>query len=134
MTTELYWLTLTVLLTSLIWVPYILDRLFCNGNSPIAVLANRGSDNLSKNAWAIRLMAAHKNAVENLVVFAPLVLVLHQVGIITNLTIIACIIYFFARLAHILVYTFGIPFLRTIAFAVGFFCQLALALTLLGII
>ena len=134
MTTELYWLTLTVLLTSLIWVPYILDRLFCNGNSPIAVLANRGSDNLSKNAWAIRLMAAHKNAVENLVVFAPLVLVLHQVGISTNLTINACIIYFFARLAHILVYTFGIPFLRTIAFAVGFFCQLALALTLLGII
>jgi hypothetical protein len=34
MTTELYWLTLTVLTTALFWVPYILDRLAVRGVWP----------------------------------------------------------------------------------------------------
>jgi hypothetical protein len=31
MTTELYWLTLTVLMTALFWVPYFLDRVAVRG-------------------------------------------------------------------------------------------------------
>ena len=31
MTTELYWLTLTALMTALFWVPYVLNRMVMNG-------------------------------------------------------------------------------------------------------
>ena len=31
MTTELYWLTLTALMTALFWVPYVLDRMVMSG-------------------------------------------------------------------------------------------------------
>ena len=34
MTTELYWMTLTVLMTALFWVPYILDRVAVRGLMP----------------------------------------------------------------------------------------------------
>ena len=77
-------------------------------------------------------MAAHKNAVENLVVFAPAVLVAHLVGVSSGVTTTAAILYFFARLAHYVVYTAGIPVARTLAFAVGAFSTLAIALAVLG--
>jgi uncharacterized MAPEG superfamily protein len=82
--------------------------------------------------WAERLMRAHANAVENLVIFAPLVLILHITGMSTQATSYACMIYFFTRLSHLLLYTFGIPFFRTIAFFIGFMCQMVLGLSILG--
>lgn len=40
--------------------------------------------------------------------------------------------FFAARVAHAVIYTFGIPLLRTIAFFIGFVCQILLAGHLLG--
>lgn len=134
MPVELYWLTLTILMTALIWVPYIINRIIECEKGPFAAVWNPQPDLGPKAQWATRMMRAHSNAVENLVVFAPLVLILHQLGISNNLTMNVCAIYFFARVSHLLLYTFGVPLLRTIAFAVGCFCQLALVFTLLGII
>ena len=78
------------------------------------------------------MMRAHLNAVENLVIFAPLVLMLASTEISTPLTAGACRVYFFARAAHYLIFTFGIPMLRIPAFAVGVTAQLILACVLLG--
>lgn len=47
-------------------------------------------------------------------------------------TATACMIYFAARLAHYVIYLFGMPLLRTIAFAIGFGVQVFLALTILA--
>jgi uncharacterized MAPEG superfamily protein len=80
--------------------------------------------------WAERMKAAHYNAVENLVVFAALVLVANAAGISNDTTVLACKLYFWARLVHLLVYTFGIPWVRTLAFAVAWLCLVALALQL----
>ncbi|MGH1406949.1 MAG: MAPEG family protein [Rhodomicrobiaceae bacterium] len=132
MTPELYWLTLTALMTSLLWLPYIINRLAEMGIGQ--AVFNPNSDPSPNALWAKRMMCAHENAVENLVVFAPLVIVLHVTGAATSLTATAAMVYFFARLAHFLVYTFGIPGLRTIAFAVGFFCQLIIGLTALNVL
>ncbi len=63
---------------------------------------------------------------------APAVLVAHAVGISTPLTQTAVMVYFFARLVHYLVYTFGIPVVRTLAFAAGLLCQLSVLLAILG--
>jgi len=132
MTTELYWLVMTCMMTALLFVPYILNRMKEHGIVP--ALWNPQPDTRPKAPWAERLMRAHANAVENLVVFAPLVLALQVLGVSTALTASACTVYFFVRLAHAILYTFAVPLLRTVAFIIGFGCQMALALTLLRII
>ncbi len=78
--------------------------------------------------WANRLMFAHDNAVENLVIFAPLVLILNAIDYSTKWTVLACAVYFWSRVAHLVFYTFGIPVLRTLAFTVGFLAQAVLVL------
>jgi len=66
MSTELFWLVLTIAMTGLLWVPYILDRIMVRGL--MAAMANPSPKDKPQSAWAERLMAAHINAVENLVV------------------------------------------------------------------
>jgi uncharacterized MAPEG superfamily protein len=130
MSSELYWLTLTVILTGLMWVPYILDRIMVRGL--MGAMANPSPGDKPQSPWAQRLMNAHKNAVENLVIFAALVLTLDALSHSTAVTMLACAVYFWARLAHVIVYTLGIPVLRTLAFAVGFLAQVALMLAVFG--
>ena len=47
-------------------------------------------------------------------------------------TALACAVYFWARLAHVVVFWAGIPVLRTLAFTVGFLAQVALVLAVFG--
>ena len=130
MSRELMWLTLTVILTGLLWVPYILDRVMVRGL--MGAMANPSRSDKPQSPWAQRLYFAHSNAVENLVIFAALVLILDDIGHSTESTAIACAIYFWARLAHAIVYLLGIPVLRTLAFTVGFLAQAALVLAIFG--
>ena len=130
MTKELMWLTLTVILTGLLWVPYILDRIKVRGLK--ATLGNPTRTDKPQSPWAQRLYFAHTNAVDNLVIFAPLVLILDAQGYSTPGTVIACAVYFWARLAHAIVYAMGIPVVRTLAFSVGFLAQAALVLAVVG--
>jgi uncharacterized MAPEG superfamily protein len=130
MSRELMWLTLTVLLTGVMWIPYILDRVMVRGL--MGAMANPSRHDKPQSAWAQRLYFAHTNAVENLVIFAPLVLILDAMGHSTMSTAIACAVYFWARLAHAIIYTLGVPVLRTLAFTVGFLAQVALVLAVFG--
>ena len=130
MTREILWLTLTVILTGVLWIPYILDRIMVRG--VMGAMANPSRNDKPQSAWAQRLYFAHSNAVENLVVFAALVLILDTQGHSTMSTAIACAVYFWARLAHVIVYVLGVPVLRTLAFTVGFLAQVALALAVFG--
>jgi uncharacterized MAPEG superfamily protein len=130
MTKELLWLTLTIILTGLMWVPYILDRLKVRGL--MGTLANPSRNAKPQSPWAQRLYFAHTNAVENLIIFAPLVLILDAQGHSTESTVIACAAYFWSRLVHAIVYTMGVPVLRTLAFTVGFLAQAALVLAVFG--
>ena len=132
MSQELYWMVLTALMTGLFWVPYVLNRFAEIG----IISAVFGSDAppTAQAGWAQRMTKAHTNAVENLAVFVPLVLAVHLSGASSALTVSACMVYFYARLAHFIVYTLGIPALRTVAFLIGFACQLILALAFLGML
>jgi len=130
MSKELLWLTWTVVLTGVMWIPYILDRIQVRGLA--GAMANPAPTDKAHSLWAQRLMHAHRNAVENLVVFAPLVLILDALNISTPATVVACAVFFYARLAHAVVYTLGIPVARTLAFAVGFAAEVVLVLTILG--
>jgi uncharacterized MAPEG superfamily protein len=132
MSTEIFWLVLTVAMTGLFWVPYILDRITVRGL--MRAMANPSPADKAQSPWAERMMAAHTNAVENLVIFAPLVLVTQVLSIATATTAFACALYFWSRLAHVVVYTLGIPGLRTLSFAAGFVAQVLLVLAIFKVI
>ncbi len=130
MTTELHWLVLTILLTAILWLPYIINRLAEQGF--FTALWDPDGETETKIGWAERLMSAHTNAVENLVIFAPLVLIVHILSMNTELTAVASMLYFFSRLAHAILFTFRVPVLRIIAFFGGFIAQMILVFTLMG--
>src|ERR1700693_578744 len=132
MTREIFWLTLTVILTGLLWVPYILNR--CQVRGLGGAMANPSRNAKPHAEWANRPLFAHDNAVENLVIFAPLVLILAQIYYSTKWTVLACAVYFWPRVAHLIVYTLGLPVFRTLAFTVGFLAQAVLALAIFGIL
>ena len=128
---ELYWLILTILMTSLYWIPYIINRMLEQGILN-AIWDPLGSTYTEK-PWANRMMQAHSNAIENLALFAPLVILVQITGMNTSTTATACMIYFFTRLTHFLVFTFAIPVFRVVTFLVGFGVQILLGLILLGL-
>jgi uncharacterized MAPEG superfamily protein len=128
MSSELFWLVLTIAMTGLLWLPYILDRIMVRGL--MGAMANPSPTDKAQSLWARRLMDAHVNAVENLVIFAPLVLTARALSITTAVTAFACALYFWSRLVHAVVYTLGIPMVRTLSFAGGFVAQVLLVLAI----
>ena len=130
LSTELHWLIATILMTSMLWIPYILNRMFEQGILN-AIWDPQGYTE-TKRDWARRMMQAHENAVENLVIFAPLVVLVEVTGLNSEITASACILYFFTRMLHYLAFTFAVPIVRVVTFLVGFGVQVTLALTLLG--
>ena len=124
MKTELLYLVLVTMFTALLWVPYIVDRIAVRG---ILGAVGYPDDPKPQSPWARRLIKAHANAVENLVVFATLVLCAAALGISGSTLALAAMVYFWARVVHALAYTFAVPWVRTLAFAVGFFAQMAVA-------
>jgi len=69
--------------------------------------------------WAGRAGRAHHNMLENLVLFAALVLVAVATGRANGTTLLGAQIFFWARLAYALVYLAGIPWLRTAVWTVS---------------
>ena len=132
MPADLFWLTLTTAMTGLFWIPYILDRMMTRGL--MGAMDNPKPDAAPQSAWAERQMRAHANAVENLVIFASLVLTAHALGISNGVTACAVVLYFWSRLAHYVIYTFGIPVLRTLSFAGGFVAQAMLVLAIFKLV
>jgi uncharacterized MAPEG superfamily protein len=124
MSVELRYLALTCVLTGLLWVPYILNEIAVRG---LVNAVGYPPDPKPLAPWAQRLKCAHYNAVENLVVFAALVLVAEVAGIRSTAVASCAVVYFWARVVHAVAYTFAIPWVRTLSFTVGVGCQLCIA-------
>ena len=127
MTNELVSLTWVITLSAVMWVPYILNTLMVRG---LADAVGYPDEPKPLAPWAQRMKKAHYNSVENLVMFAALVLMLNQLGISNETTVLACNVYFWSRLVHFIVYSAGIPWLRTLSFAVGWVCVIGLLVQL----
>jgi uncharacterized MAPEG superfamily protein len=124
MNTDLLYLAAVAAFTGLLWLPYIVDRIVVRGL--LDAVGYASGTPKPQTPWAGRLHKAHLNAVENLVVFAALVLVAHALGLGAAITT-ACVAYLWARIVHAAAFTFAIPFVRTLAFFVGFLAQAAIA-------
>ena len=126
---ELAYLTWITVVTALLWVPYILDRFVAWG---IPDTVGYPQNPKPQAPWATRIKAAHANAVENLVVFAALVLVANALGISNGVTQMAAMIYFWSRIVHVVAYTFAVPWVRTLGFLGGFAAQMMFAWQILA--
>jgi len=124
MTVELKYLAVVTAFTALMWIPYMLNMITVRG---LLDVVGYPENPKPMAPWATRMKAAHYNAVENLVVFAALVLIARGAGVKRELTALACVTYFWARVVHFVAYTFRVPWVRTLAFVVGFLCQIVLA-------
>lgn len=129
MTSELMSLTAVTVFTAVLWMPYILNMIAIRG---VRDAVGYPDEPAPLSPWAAKMKAAHANAVENLVVFAALVLIANAADVSTDATVLACKVYFWARVVHALSYTFAIPLVRTLAFVTGFGCQMVIAIALLG--
>jgi uncharacterized MAPEG superfamily protein len=128
MTSELMSLTWVTALTALIWMPYVVNIILVRG---LVDAVGYPQDPEPMSPWAAKMKAAHANAVENLVVFATLVLIANAASVSNETTVMACTVYFWARVLHLVFYTLAIPWIRTVTFVIGFGCQVALVLQLI---
>ena len=69
--------------------------------------------------WGGRAARAHRNMLENLVLFAALVLAAAVAGKTNDTTLLGAQIFLWARVAYAVVYVAGIPWLRTGVWAVS---------------
>lgn len=69
--------------------------------------------------WAERARKGHLNMLENLALFAPLVLVAQMTGRTNATTALGAEIFFLARLIYVFVFAFGVPYLRTLVWTVS---------------
>lgn len=126
---ELIILALICLLTVMMWIPYIIARAARVNVAPAA--GNGHSPSTGLAPWAQRAQKAHANAVENLVIFAPLVVVAALLNVNNAITLIAAKVYLLARIVHYIAHTAGIPVIRTLAFQTGFVATVTIAIVIL---
>lgn len=130
METAYLYLALSGVLTLVLWIPYILARLFLWGlptflnNYPAGYPAVEPEPPL----WAQRAKRAHLNLVETLPAFIavliPALVLADSAGArIGDL----CQLFFYARLLHALVYTLGLPYLRTPTYLISWVAVLLIA-------
>src|SRR5882672_8009677 len=111
MTTELFYLLLTAILTGMIWIPVVTGYVLSRG--PLKPSDYKVAPSGPLPAWVNRANRAQVNAVENLATFAPVVLIAHAAGVSTAVTVTSAAVYFYARLAHALVHTTGFSRFKT---------------------
>lgn len=116
MTTELCCLVAASMLSLVMWIPYVLARIGAWGLFETLGYPQR---ELPQPAWALRMQKAHSNLTENLVPFAALVLAVQAAGLNNEMSALGATIFLWARVAHVVVYTLGIPVARTLTFAAG---------------
>ena len=78
-----------------------------------------------------RARRAHLNMLENIVLFATLVLIAAVAGKANATTAMGAMIFFWARLIYAVVYLIGVPWLRTIAWTVSVVGMIMIVMQLL---
>lgn len=117
MSQDYFWFGLILLVTALMWMPYILSAFVSWG---IVKTLTYDETVPALPAWAQRAKKAHANAIENLAILAPAVIGLWVIAPAESQSILLSLqIYFFARLAHYVLYIANVPLGRTITFLTG---------------
>ena len=116
MSPDLQYLLLSAILC---FVQMLIAATGANTQVGLPALAGNREDLPDMVGWAGRARRAHLNMIENLVLFAPLVLIAAVAGKANATTAMGAMIFFWARLAYAVIYLIGIPWLRTLAWFVS---------------
>ena len=118
MSTDLKYLAFTAILTASLWIPYVVCQVMTNGGLKPANYLDPTQRPIP--LWGRRADRAYINAVETFAPFAALVIVVHLAGKADGMTAFWAMAYFWLRLAHAVVYLLGVPYIRTVIFALGY--------------
>ena len=113
---ELTYLLFSVLLT---FVQVLIAAAAANQVVGLNMLAGNRDDVPAMTGFAGRARRAHLNMVENMVLFTALVLVAVVANKTNAMTAMGALIFFWGRLIYAVIYLLGIPWLRTVAWAVS---------------
>ena len=128
MSAELFYLFLTSILLTLMWIPHIIGQVKHGGPlQPEEYVKLRDSSELPH--WVKRANRAHINLVEQFGAFVGLVVVAHLLQVSTELTALAAAIYLWSRILHAVVMISGIKIamLRTLIFTASWAALLVIA-------
>ena len=94
------------------------------------LMAQAGSrDNLPEpTILRQRLLRLTANMLENLVLFAIVVLVANAAGVSNDTTVLGASIFFYARVGHAIIYAFGWPMIRPLFYFAGLYGIVIIAL------
>ncbi|HJQ60473.1 MAG TPA: MAPEG family protein [Vineibacter sp.] len=129
MGTELSLLTWSV---ALMFVQVVIAAQGASGQLGIATLAGNREDLPTISGWAGRARRAHLNMLENLVLFAILVLVAKVANKTDGMTALGAHLFFWGRLAYAVLYIAGIPWIRTGAWLVSVVGMVLIFIRLIG--
>ena len=128
LTPDLKYLLLSVLLC---FVQMLIAATGANQKVGLATLAGNREGLPELTGWAGRARRAHLNMVENLVLFAVLVLLAEVEDKNSAMTALGAAIFFWARLAYAVIYVAGVAWLRTAAWFVSVIGMAIIAFELL---
>jgi len=111
MTPDLKYLLFAVILT---FVQMLIAATGANQQVGLVTLAGNREGLPEMTSWAGRAKRAHLNMVENLVLFAALVLIAQVAGKANAMTALGASIFFWARLVYAGIYLAGISWVRTV--------------------
>jgi uncharacterized MAPEG superfamily protein len=116
MTPELIYLVWSAVLTFVLMLIAVSGATLQVG---LPTLAGNREDMPDMTSWAGRAERAHSNMLENLVLFAILVLVAQAAGVRNAITVLGAQLFFWGRVGHAVLYIAGIPWARTAAWVVS---------------
>ncbi len=130
LTVELRLLIYAAFICIVMWLPYILAGIRTFGL--VRMVSYPAVDYAYLPQWAQRLYRAHMNMVENLGPFALLVIAAALTGTANEMTALGARMFFWSRIAQIVLHTAGIPWGRTLTFTVGWAGMIVIFLQVIG--
>ena len=121
MTIEFTYLAAATLLTLFLRAIWMLNKVQIRG---LGVVVGYPKESKPLSEWAHRLWVAHEDAVQSLVIFAILVILVEMSNLANQSTAIAAAVYFWSRFIHVFAYAFALRWVKTVAFGCAFLSQL----------
>lgn len=115
-------------MTVLIWCLFAATILPYLAKAPVAIAMNKlnGYDNnhprsqqAKLTGFGARALAAHQNAFESLIIFAPAILLAIATNNVTDNISMLAVVHVIARVAYNLLYLFNIGLLRSVVWAIA---------------
>ncbi|BCD99324.1 MAPEG family protein [Marinagarivorans cellulosilyticus] len=85
----------------------------------LPVAAGNQHDIAPWSGWNDRLNRAIRNLIEAIAIFAPIMLAVHGLGLNNDVSALGAQIFLVSRIVHAVIYTLGVPWIRTLAWFTG---------------